>query len=58
MIYITIFSKSKKRDLSNNSKEGGESSKKQREESLNDSSVSDNTEVFIERSRSPECVSI
>ena len=55
---ITNFFKSKKRDLSNNSEEGGESSKKQREGSLNDSSVSDNTEVFAERLKSPEFVSI
>ena len=55
---ITNFFKSKKRDLSNNSEESGESSKKQREGSLNDSSVSENTEVFVEGLKSPECVSI
>ena len=55
---ITNFFKSKKRDLSNNSEESGESSKKQREGSLNDSSVSENTEVFAEGLKSPECVSI
>ena len=55
---ITNFFKSKRRDLSNNSEEGGESSKKQREGSLNDSSVSNKTEVFAEGLKSPECVSI
>ena len=43
---ITKFFKSKKKDLSNNSEESGESSKKQHKGSLNDSSVSENTEVF------------
>ena len=43
---ITKFFKSKKKDLSNSSEESGESSKKQRKGSLNDSSVSGNTEVF------------
>ena len=52
------FFKSKKWDLSNNSEDGGESSKKQRKGSINDSSVSDNTEVFAEGLKSPECVSI
>ena len=55
---ITNFFKGKKRDLSNNSEEGGESRKKQRKGSLNDSSVSDNTEVFAEGLKSPECISI
>ena len=55
---ITIFFKSKKRDLSNNSEESGESSKKQRKGSLNDSSVSESTEVFAGGLKSPECVSI
>ena len=55
---ITNFFKRKKRDLSNSSEESGESSKKQREGSLNDSSVSENTEVFAEGLKSPECVSI
>ena len=53
----TNFFKSKKRDLSSNWKEGGESSKKQREESLNDSSVSENTDFFAEGLKSLECVS-
>ena len=55
---ITNFFNSKKRDLSNNSVESVESSKKQLEEILNDSSVSDNTEVFAEGLIYPECVSI
>ena len=55
---ITIFFKSKKRDLSNNSEESGESSKKHRKESLNDSSVSESTEVFAGGLKSSECVSI
>ena len=42
------FFKRQKRDLSNNSDEDSESSKKQRERSLNDLTVSDNTEVFAE----------
>ena len=45
---ITNVFKSKNRDLSDNSAEGGESSKKQREGSLNDSTVSDNKEAFAE----------
>ena len=52
------FFKSKKWDLSNNSEDGGESSKKQHEGSIHDSSVSDNTEVFAEELKSPECASI
>ena len=55
---ITNFFKSKKRNLSNNSEERGESSKKQYQGSLNDSSVSENSEVFVEGLKSPECVSI
>ena len=55
---ITNFLKSKKQDLSNNSEEGGESSKNQRIGSLNDSSVSDSTEVFAEGLKSREWVSI
>ena len=54
---IANFFKCKNWDLSNNSEEGGESSKKQRE-SLNDTSISDNTEVLTERLKSPEYVSI
>ena len=38
---LNIFFKSKKKDLSINSEESGESSKKKREGSLNDSSVSE-----------------
>ena len=38
---LTDFFKSKKKDLSINSEESGESSKKKREGSLNDSSVSE-----------------
>ena len=38
---LKIFFKSKKKDLSINSEESGESSKKKREGSLNDSSVSE-----------------
>ena len=52
----TNFFKSKKRDLSNNSEESGESNKTQRQGSLNDSSVSE--KVFAERLKFPECVSI
>ena len=56
---ITNIFKSKKRDLSNNfSEEGSESSKKQRNRSLNQSSVSDNTEVFDEGLKFPGCDSI
>ena len=55
---ITNFFKSKKRDLSNNSEESGESSKKQHEGSLSDSSVSENTEIFAGGLKSPESVSI
>ena len=54
---ITNFFKSKKR-FKQNSEERGESSKKQREGSLNDSSVSENTEVFAEGLKSPEFASI
>ena len=54
---ITNFFKSKKRDLSNNLEKSGESSKKQHEESLNDSSVSESTEVFAGGLKSPESVS-
>ena len=55
---VTNFFKSKIKDLSNNSEESSESSKEQREGSLNDSSVSENTDVFAEGLKSPECVSI
>ena len=55
---ITNFFKSEKRDLSNNFDESGKSSKKQSEGSLNDSSVSENTGVFAEGLKSPECDSI
>ena len=55
---ITNFFKSKKADLSNNSEESGKSSTKQHKGSLNDSSVYENTEVFTEGLKSPECVSI
>ena len=50
---IINFCKSKERDLSNNLEESGESSKKQRERSLNDSSVSEETEVFAGGLKSP-----
>ena len=50
---IINLCKSKKRDLSNNLEESGESSKKQRERSLNDSSVSEETEVFAGVLKSP-----
>ena len=55
---ITNFFKSKKRDLRNNSEESGDSSKKNREGSSNDSSVSENTEVLSEGLKSLKCVSI
>ena len=55
---ITNSFKRKVRDLNNNSEESGKSCKKLREGSLNDSSVSENTEVFAEELESPECVSI
>ena len=55
---IRTFSKGRKWDWSNKSDEGGKSGHKQRERSLNDSSVSDSTEVFVERLKSSECVSI
>ena len=55
---ITNFFKNKKRNLSNNSEESGESNKKQRKGSLNDSSVSENSEGFAEGLKYPECVSI
>ena len=54
VVDITNFFKSKKGDLSNNSEEGGESSKKQRDGSFNDSPVSDNTEVFAEGLKSSQ----
>ena len=57
-IDITIFFKSKNRNWKNNSDEVSESRKMQRKGSLNDSSVSDNTEVSAEGLKSPECVSI
>ena len=55
---ITNFFKSKKADLRNNLEESGTSRKKQHKGSLNDSSVYENTEVFTEGLKSPECVSI
>ena len=55
---ITNSFKRKVRDLNNNSEESGKSCKKQREGSLNDSSVSEKTEVFAEELKFPECVSI
>ena len=55
---ITIFFKNKKRDLSNISEEGVESSKKQLKGSLSDSSVSEYTEVLSERLETPEYVNI
>ena len=55
---IRNFFKSKKGDLSNNSEKCGESSKKQHEGSLNDSSVSNKTEAFAEGLKSLDCVSI
>ena len=45
---ISNFFRNKKWDLSNNLEEGGESSKKQHEGILNDSSVSGNKEFFAE----------
>ena len=52
------FFKSKSKDLSNNLEESSKSSKKQREGSLNDSSVSENTDVFADGLKPLECVSI
>ena len=52
---VINFFKSKRRYLSNNTEEVGESNKKQCEGILNDLSVSDNTEVFSEGLKSLEC---
>ena len=55
---IMNFFKSKSKDLNNNSEESTKSSKKKREGSLNDSSVSENTDVFADGLKPHECVSI
>ena len=55
---ITNFFKNKKRNLRNNQEEGVEPSKKQRKGSLDDSSVSEYTEVFPEGLKAPEYVNI
>ena len=55
---ITNFFKNKKRDLSNISEEGVESSKKQLKGRLSDSSVSEYTEVLSEGLKTPEYVNI